>query len=289
MTGRTGEDRPLHVRRILVAIDASADSLAGLDAAVRLAAELGAEVLGLFVEDVELLRVARLEVSRRVVPVSGDPRDLEPGELERHLRAQSRRARRELRMSAEHFRVPWSFRTSRGRVAREIVDAAREVDLVTVGATGSSPQRAPGSTVRALLSESDRPVLVLRRDAPLGPAIHALHDGSPDGAEAVRTAAGLCREGALLEVLVGVEAPAEYRRIRDDVSAWLQGHGIEGRFRHLPGADVTGICGALAGDGGLLVAPGPGLAEERRALGRLLRRVGCPVILVGGRKGGQNA
>lgn len=278
----TREEHPLHVRRILVALDASADSLAGLDAAVRLAAELGAEVLGLFVEDVDLLRVARLEVSRRVVPLSGDARELEPGELERHLRAQSRRARQELQASADRFRVPWSFRTSRGRVARELVTAAREVDLVTVGATGSSPRRAPGSTVVALLSESDRPVLVLRRDAPLGPAIHVLHDGTEAGWEAVRTAAGFCREGALLEVLVGVEQPADFRRVRDETATWLQGHGIEGRFRHLPGADVTGICGALAGgDGGLLVAPGPGFREERDVLGRLLRRVGCPVILTG--------
>lgn len=278
----TGEDRPLHVRRILVALDASADSLAGLDAAVRLAAELGAEVLGLFVEDVNLLRVAHLEVSRRVVPLSGDARELEPGELERYVRAQSRRARQELQASAERFRVPWSFRTTRGRVVQELVTAAREVDLVTLGATGSSPRRAPGSTVLALLSESDRPVLVLRREAPLGPAIHVLHDGTAAGAEAVRTAAGLCREGALLEVIVAVEEPADFRRLRDETAAWLQSHGVEGRFRQIPDADVTRICGALAGgNGGLLVAPGPEFRRERRALGRLLRKVGCPVILVG--------
>lgn len=278
----TEEDRPLRVRRILVALDASADSLAGLDAAVRLAAELGAEVLGLFVEDVNLLRVAHLEVSRRVVPLSGDARELEPGELERYVRAQSRRARQELQASAERFRVPWSFRTTRGRVVQELVTAAREVDLVTLGATGSSPRRAPGSTVLALLSESDRPVLVLRREAPLGPAIHVLHDGTAAGAEAVRTAAGLCREGALLEVIVAVEEPADFRRVRDDTAAWLQSHGVEGRFRQIPDADVTRICGALVGgDGGLLVAPGPEFRRERRALGRLLRRVGCPVILVG--------
>lgn len=278
----TGEDRPLHVRRILVALDASADSLAGLDAAVRLAAELGAEVLGLFVEDVNLLRVAHLEVSRRVVALSGDARELEPGELERYVRAQSRRARQELQASAERFRVPWSFRTTRGRVVQELVTAAREVDLVTLGATGSSPRRAPGSTVLALLSESDRPVLVLRREAPLGPAIHVLHDGTASGVEAVRTAAGLCREGALLEVIVAVEEPADFRRLRDETAAWLQSHGVEGRFRQIPDADVTRICGALAGgDGGLLVAPGPEFRRERRALGRLLRKVGCPVILVG--------
>lgn len=278
----TGEDRPLRVRRILVALDASADSLAGLDAAVRLAAELGAEVLGLFVEDVNLLRVAHLEVSRRVVPLSGDARELEPGELERYVRAQSRRARQELQASAERFRVPWSFRTTRGRVVQELVTAAREVDLVTLGATGSSPRRAPGSTVLALLSESDRPVLVLRREAPLGPAIHVLHDGTAAGAEAVRTAAGLCREGALLEVIVAVEEPADFRRLRDETAAWLQSHGVEGRFRQIPDADVTRICGALAGgNGGLLVAPGPEFRRERRALGRLLRKVGCPVILVG--------
>ena len=278
----TRDDPPITVRRILVALDTSADSLAGLDAAVRLAAELGAEVLGLFVEDRDLLRVAKLEVSRRVVPVSGDVRELEPGELERHLKAQARRARRELRAAAERFRVPWSFRTVEGRVTQELVTAAREADLITVGATGFQPRRAPGSTVRALMTESDRPVLVLSRDAPLGPAIHALHDGTEAGREAVRTAAGLCREGALLEVLITVEDTAEERRVREETAAWLQRHGIEARFRRLPGADVTSICDALSGgEGGLLVAPGPEYREKRQALGKLLRRVGCPVILVG--------
>lgn len=276
------EARPLRLRRILVAIDTSADSLAGLDAAARLAAELGAELLGLFVEDEGLLRVAELDVSRRVVATSGAARELEPGELERHVRAQARRARRELRATAERFRVPWSFRSVRGRVTEELVRAAREADLVTLGARGSSPGRGPGSTVRALLVESDRPVLVLHRNAPLGPAIHVLHDGSAAAGEALRTAAGFCREGALLEVLITVEDRDEAHRIRQETAAWLQRHGIEARYRRLPGADVTSVCGALAdGNGGLLVAPGPPYREERRALGRLLRHVGCPVVLVG--------
>lgn len=273
----------MRLRRILVAIDTSADSLAGLDASARLAAELGAELLGLFVEDEDLLRVADLQVSRRVVATSGAARKLEPGELERHVRAQARRARRELRATAERFRVPWSFRSVRGRVTEELVTAARQADLVTVGARGSSPGRGPGSTVHALLAESDRPVLVLHRNAPLGPAIHVLHDGSVAADEALRTAAGFCREGALLEILLTIEDPGEARRIRQETAVWLQRHGIEARYRRLPGVDVSSVCAALAGEdgGGLLVAPGPPYREERRTLGRLLRHVGCPVVLVG--------
>ena len=47
-------------RRILVALDASAHSHAALAAAVALAARLHAEIEGLFVEDINLLRLAEL-------------------------------------------------------------------------------------------------------------------------------------------------------------------------------------------------------------------------------------
>ena len=54
------EDTPQkpQMRRILVAVDASPHSLAALDAALRLAADLEAEIIGLFVEDINLLRLA---------------------------------------------------------------------------------------------------------------------------------------------------------------------------------------------------------------------------------------
>ena len=55
------------VRRILVALDASTQSLAALRTAVTLAAELGAELEGLFVEDTNLMRMAMLPVARRVL------------------------------------------------------------------------------------------------------------------------------------------------------------------------------------------------------------------------------
>ena len=60
------EARELVIRRILVALDASRHSLAALEAAAELAARLKAELVGLFVEDIDLLRLAGLPFAREI-------------------------------------------------------------------------------------------------------------------------------------------------------------------------------------------------------------------------------
>ena len=63
MSERQEEDK---IQRILVALDASTDSLAALDAAAKLAQCLQAELVGLFVEDVNLLYMAGLPFTREL-------------------------------------------------------------------------------------------------------------------------------------------------------------------------------------------------------------------------------
>ena len=90
MSGRQNEE--LAIRRILVALDGSYHSLAALEAAAELAASLEAELHGLFVEDVNLLRVAGSPVAREVCyPFS---RTTRPNQrtMERQLRAQATQA-----------------------------------------------------------------------------------------------------------------------------------------------------------------------------------------------------
>ena len=56
----------VNVHRILIVLDATEDSLASLDLATRLAAKLHADIEGLFVEDINLLRMADLPCTRVV-------------------------------------------------------------------------------------------------------------------------------------------------------------------------------------------------------------------------------
>ena len=81
------------IRRILVALDSSRASLAALDAAVDLAGRIDAELLGIFVEDVELLRMADAPYAREILYPSAMEAPLSRGTMERNFKAQSAQAR----------------------------------------------------------------------------------------------------------------------------------------------------------------------------------------------------
>ena len=105
-------------RRVLVAMDGSPYGLAAVEAAVNLAAELHAELSGLFVEDATLWRVAQLSVCREVALPSAIPRPLDAGAMQRLLQAQAERMREVLSAAAERLHVAWSFEIARGRVVQ---------------------------------------------------------------------------------------------------------------------------------------------------------------------------
>ena len=102
--------------RILVALDASTHSLAALEEAAALASRLKAEVMGLFVEDINLLRLATSPMARQIGLPSAIGEEIDSAMIESGLRAQASQARAALAAAAGRAGVNWSFRTVRGRV-----------------------------------------------------------------------------------------------------------------------------------------------------------------------------
>jgi len=273
-----GRDRT--IRRILVALDASADSAAALEAATALAALFGAELQGLYVEDLNLVRLPELSLVTEIDLLTGEPRRLLPSELEGHLRRQAARARRSLERVAGRARVRWSFRVVRGRVGAELLAAGG--DLLTLGVRGHSPRRGPGSTARELLEATRASVLLLRRGSRLGRTVHAVFDGSRDDREAVRVAAELARrQGAPLTVLAK-SAAAEVQTVLEEVLADAEGRPhLEVQIAPLPDGPAE-LAAAVRRQGcGLLVLPRAGEALDPEALIQLVRRAHCPVLVVG--------
>jgi nucleotide-binding universal stress UspA family protein len=253
------EDRELVIRRILVALDASPGSLAALGTATRLAELFHAELRGLYVEDVNLLRASELPFTREIGIHSGAQRRLDLGEIERQLREQAELARRALTDSARRARVRSSFRISRGAVISELITAASEMDLVIVGKSGWSPieRRRLGSTARDLLTQATRPALVLERGSRLRHPLAVVCDGSALGQRALQVAATLARrEGS-------------------------QGRGVVARYRTLHEWTASRVAEILKEDsaGGLVVPATEAVLEDEELL-TLLTETDTPVLLV---------
>ena len=82
------------MRRIAVTLDAFDLSLAALEQAARLARHMGAQLEGIFIEDIDLLQLAELPFLREVRRSSRTVEAMNPMRMEQELRVLARRAER---------------------------------------------------------------------------------------------------------------------------------------------------------------------------------------------------
>lgn len=283
----TSQETKGEIRRILVALDASRDSRAALQAAAELAALLEAELSGLFVEDEDVFNLAGLPFAREFGYGGPGQRALDRATLERQFRIVAEEARRALERAAAARRVRWSFRVARGRVARELLNAALESDMVALGKAYRPLTRARrlGSAARAVAAKGPMAVLLTETGAVPGDhPVTVTYDDSACARRALAVAGRLAQRGRrTLDVLLLAADAERARALEEAVSRQLQGSGVAARFRTLPPGDAAALKGALEGQQSALLVLGlecyP-LAEDE--LERLLGETGCPVLLIRG-------
>jgi nucleotide-binding universal stress UspA family protein len=272
----------LAIERILVGLDTSYDSLAALRAAVELAHGLGARLHGMFVEDVNLLRVAELSVARELPYPFATRSRLSPRRMRRQLRAQAEQARQALSSLCQKRQVEWSFHVAQGSVSAEVLEEAGRADLLCVG-RASRPvlgRSDVGSTATAAATEAPRSVLLVPRGTRIHPPIVVLYEDAPDARRALVLASQLAQhiEG-LLSVVVPAAVTGPSREIQKQITDQLDAEGLVIRYRELIGSGVMSLIGAIQTEGGGVLVLGrsflpPGDVEK------LLNEVQRPVLLV---------
>ena len=216
----TSDDpREPRTNRILVALDRSPPGQAALETAARLAAELGAELQGLFVEDVNLLRLASLPFAREIAYSSAVARPLDTDATHRAFRAAADEVQRAVARTAERQHVRWSFQVTRGPVVQATLAAAKEVDVLIIGRRG----RAPGAALSTLPRQ--RPA---RRRTTV-----AVYDGTPAGRRGLDLATRLVRDhGGPLHILLVADEPQQVGQLREQCAEWLRQPGGPQRCRY---------------------------------------------------------
>lgn len=277
-------DLPLRIRRILVALDASAASLAALEAAATLAACLDAELLGLFVEDVNLLRLAGLPFASELDMATGRTRSLVPREMEQRLRAQAIRAEDSLAQVAARRQLRWTFRVVRGQVVTELLGAEIEADLIALGTVSTHvfrPARV-GSTTRAVMDRTVRPLLVLPPGVVVRTPLSVVLDESPESVRALALAAELTAidDGELIVFLVADDAETE-QRLRETAMSRLEALQVKARYRWLVEVNTSTLARAVRDEGSrTLVLAAHSVALDAAKIHALLERMECAVLLV---------
>jgi nucleotide-binding universal stress UspA family protein len=271
------------IRRILVALDATRASGAALEAAVSLAEHLEAELLGLFVEDVNLLRLAALPFAHEVGFPSARARRLESADMERTLRAQATLAQQALVMAVRKRRVSWSFRVVRGQVVTELLAASQQADLIAIAMTrtGVSRSARPGSAT-AILSGAARTRLTPPPGMNLCPPIVVIYDGSPASRQALILASRLTPDEApgMVVLILADDSEAE-QRLRQEAAARLPGRGVAARFRWVVAADAASLAQAVeAESAGTLVLAGDSPVLPAATVRQLLAEADCAVLLI---------
>jgi hypothetical protein len=274
-----------------MALDGAISGPASLDVAVDLAMRFRAELMGLFVEDTDLLSLAALPFSAQVNLSTAAAHPLEHDDLERAFVARAAAVRRDLSDAAARRQVKWSFRTVRGRAASELSAAAADADLVVVegGRQGVRRYENIGLSPRIALMRVSRSLLILRADRQFTRSVVAVYDGSVLSRKALSAVAGFVGHGDRVTVLLRADPSHPVTGLEADARTALGAASRAADFEPTSAWDLSSLCAQMTGrDPGLIVlgadsslAPA-GTADNANGhdIQRLLDTMKCPVWIV---------
>jgi hypothetical protein len=243
---------------------------------------MAADLLGLFVEDAQLLRLAALSMAHEVGFPSKIRRSLDPDAMARALRAQAQRIRRDLGARLAGEPVHWTFEVVRGHTASALATLAAGRDIVVMPAPGSiagglgmhapaglafEPLRVPLLVVTASLSSAQSIAMVPPPGVPpqeIAPIVAAL--------------AGLYGTSALF-AYVRSEA-AHWASWQQDMRILLAQRALHGLFRVIEDIGPGGADRLVASQQARIVVA---LAQTPATRAALLEALAWPERLRGAR------
>lgn len=269
------------IKRILVALDASPHSLAALETAARFATKFQAELVGIFVEDINLVRMSEMPFASELGYYSAARRPLTSTEILRQLRVQARWAQHALALLAERAHINWSFRTVRGAVPAELLAAASEADLLILGKAGWSRKRSLGSTARVVITQPPRQAMVLQAGVHLERPILVIYDGSPNSQKALSTALNLRTEENPIMVVLLTEGAESAQALQEEIRGHFPNESSKLHFYWFPTLDIKRLAQLVRLEQcSIFIIPAQSKNIPEEDLLALMNAMDCAVLLV---------
>lgn len=259
-------------RRLVVTLSAALCGQAPLATAARLAGSLGAELEGVFIEDINLIQLAGLPFLRELGPWSLAEAAMDSQRMERQLRAMARQARALLEYEAGKLGVPWTFQVWRGRTGAEALTEAFASDILSLGRLSALASCRLWARTAARPVQSGMDIETIGVLAGLTEAADRAID------TAARLAAALDSRLAVFLPETGMD---RVLRLEERLRSRLGGQAPPARLVPLGGSDIPRLVRAAHAAGtGLLIAEAGHELLRLGGLERLHEALERPVLLV---------
>ena len=223
------------IKSILVALDGSPASMAGLQEAVRWSEVLEAELRGIFVEDEQRFVYYPAGFSAEGgVPVAAPLPDPEMAEEETKVQKEAQEVRSAFEQAVKGHSKSSEFIQLRGNVNDILTREARAVDLVVMGRRGRNDpadSSEPGPTTETLIHNALRPVLVVPAGGPHNGTVVFAYDGSKGSHRVIAPCTDLAvGKGAKVAVISVGDDPQLKRDHEEVLQRYWRPHGVQASY-----------------------------------------------------------
>lgn len=249
----TGKEYPV-IRRILVAVDDTLASTAVLETAAQLAREFNASLIGIFVEDINLLRMAGLPFARELTWSTAMELHLDYQRMERVLRGHAALAQQAVVNITTRSKLNASLQIVRGQIAPELIRATKNVDLFILG---KGRGEHFGTIARQVIHQAHCPVLLVKTDTRYDSSVMTIFTGSSRSEQMLNTAAQLARATRkTLLVLIPAPSMPGYQVLREQALQLLGHSSPLVTFQSVASVDACFDQGILREEGVAIVVLG---------------------------------
>jgi hypothetical protein len=251
--------REAKVLQILLALDAASHNVDALQTAISLASQLQAELIGLFIEDMDLLRSANLPFASEIVAESGEERLITTDYIERALRAWSTQVQAQLTREARKANIKCTFRTVHNRRIETLLSETGESNLL-------------------IISHSRHQLFTPIRKSDV---VYLLFDGSSEAHHGVAIASEMALKGLQHVVLID-SCSGEVEYSAKKAADWLTRHGVHVLTQKLQGDPDKSLPPLLKKyPAALLLVPAHFPSQQAPdILVKLQNKLNCPVVIV---------
>ncbi|MCK5359582.1 MAG: hypothetical protein KAJ95_03095, partial [Gammaproteobacteria bacterium] len=255
---------------------ASLQSSEAMQAAAELAASLQAELEGIFIEDINLIRLAELPFTREIRPATMTEETVNLQRMEQELRSLARQEQKKLELIAREKGISCSFRVRRGQIKTELMEAVTEVDVLTLCRPGYVSEKFRRQTIGYTMGTVALPVKQVRS------SVSVIFGRAQNEKRALMAAARFAdRLHVDISVLVTGDSDTEKDDLQHEANTILGSQTQRVNYIRLSRNQVSDLVIATASSNSqvLLVNSNNSLVTGGQ-LWHYLEQVSCPVLIV---------